>query len=295
MQKSTDPIVYRGMTANQISEGYDDNLTIPNFTSLLQENRERAKVLKDKLNPVQDVAYGKESIQKLDIYAPKDAKELPVLIDIHGGGWTAGSKNPRAIPAEAIMSQGVIWVPIDYGLAPEYGMEDMISHVRSAIGWIYKNIAQYGGDPARLYISGQSSGGHLAATTLMPNWHEAFGVPDNVIKGIIALSGIYDLDGLIFSSKNETQQTLQLTTEEARRFSPFYHLPKKSISSIIAYGDKEPLLYAREAKGYAEELENTGHKVSLIEVPDANHFDMINTLAISDGHLFKAVMKMIFS
>lgn len=295
MTKSTAPIVYRGMTASQAAEAYDDTISIPNFYMLLQENRKRAKDIIDKLNPIQDIAYGNEAIQKLDIYAPKLAEKLPVLIDIHGGGWTAGSKNARSVPAEAIMSQNVIWVPIDYGLAPEYRIEDMIFHVRSAITWIYNNINQYGGDPNCLYISGQSAGAHLAATALMPGWHEDFGVSKRLLKGLIALSGIYDLDGLIYSSKTETQEILQLTTDEARRFSPFYHLQNSSIPSIIAYGDKEPLAYRREAEDFAKELETSGYNVSLIVVPDANHFNMINELANSKGILFNAVMKMIFS
>lgn len=129
MQKLSAPIIYKGMTAQDLAEAYDDSISIPNFYALLQENRERAKVIKDELDPFHDIAYGHKAIQKLDIYAPKSAKSLPVLLDIHGGGWIAGSKNVRSIPAEAILSQGVLWVPIDYGLAPIYRMQSIISHV----------------------------------------------------------------------------------------------------------------------------------------------------------------------
>jgi len=93
------------MTVNQLTEAYDDYKAIPNFDVLLQENRERAQTLKAKLNPIQNVAYGAEPIQKLDIYAPKNAKKMPVLISIHGGGWTMGSKNPWAISAEILMAR----------------------------------------------------------------------------------------------------------------------------------------------------------------------------------------------
>lgn len=295
MDNPVNPLVYRGMTASQAAEAYDDELTIPDLALLLQENRERAKVVKDRLNPICDVAYGNESCQKLDIYVPKHAKELPVLIDVHGGGWIAGSKNPRAIPAEAIMSQGIIWVTIDYGLSPGYRMEDIISHVRKATAWIYKNIRQYGGNPNRLYISGQSSGAHLAATTIMPGWHKNFDVSEDVIKGLIALSGIYDLDGIIYSSKTSIQEILQLSLIESRRYSPFYHLPNRSIPTILAYGDKEPLAYTVETKDYADALRNTDCNVSLLVVPDANHFDMINALAHIEGNLFKSAISMILS
>jgi len=290
-----DPIVYKRMTVNQLTKAYDDYKAIPNFDVLLQDNRERALTVKARLNPIHDVAYGSEIIQTLDIYAPKNAKKMPVIISIHGGGWTMGSKNPWAISAEILMSKGIISVPIDYGLAPQYRMKDIIAHVRYAVSWAYKNITQYGGDPNRLYIHGVSAGAHLASTTLMPSWHKDFGLPENVIKGLVAMSGIYDLCTLVHAPQTDSQKALQMTLEESRRDSPFYHLPKHSIPSIIAHGEKEPLiLYHLEANNYVQELQKSGCNVSLIEVPEANHFDMFNELTNTEGKVFKAVMKMLF-
>ncbi len=289
-----DPIVYNGMTASQLTEAYNDYKMIPHFDLLLQENRERAQTVKARLNPIQNVAYGTEIIQKLDIYAPKNAKNMPVLISIHGGGWTMGSKNPWAIPAEILISKGIISVSIDYGLAPQYRMKDIITHVRDAVAWVYKNSARYGGDPNRLYIHGVSAGAHLASTTLMPSWHKDFDVPEDVIKGLVAMSGIYDLCTLVHAPQTDSQKALQMTPEEAQRDSPFYHPPQHSIPSIIAYGEKEPvILYHLEANHYAQELLKVGCHVSLIEVPDANHFDMINALTNTEGKVFKAVMRML--
>lgn len=295
MSDNPNSIVYKGMTVNQLTEAYDDYATIPNLGVLLQENRERALTVKARLNPIHDRVYGPEDIQKLDIYAPKNAKNAPVIISIHGGGWTMGSKNACAIPAETLMSMGILFISIDYGLAPQYRMENMIAHIRQAIAWAYKNVAQYGGDPNRLYIYGMSAGAHLASTTLMPNWHKDFDLPEDVIKGLIALSGIYDLCTLVYASQADAQKALQMTMEEARRDSPLYHLPEHFIPSIIAYGEKEPLiLYRFEAHHYALELQKAGCTVSLIEVPHANHFDMINELSNIKGKVLQAVMKMLF-
>ena len=288
-------IVYKGMTENQLTEAYNDYKAIPNFDALLKENRERAQTIKDRLNPIHDIAYGSESIQKLDIYTPKNLKKMPVIISIHGGGWTMGSKNPWAISAEPLMSKGILSVSIDYGLAPQYRMKDIINHVRQAIAWVYKNIDNYGGDPNRLYIYGMSAGAHLASTALMPNWHKDFGLPENVIKGLISISGIYDLCTLAYAPQADSQKALQMTLEESERDSPFYHPPEHPIPAIIAYGKKEPLiLYHLEANNYAQALQKTGCNISLIEVPDANHFHMINELANTEGKVFKAVMKMLF-
>lgn len=185
MKERDDPVVYKGMTAKQLAITYDVFLAIPDAAGLLQANRERAKLVEAELKPIKDLSYGEVPIQKLDIYAPKGAKNAPVLIDIHGGGWTAGSKNPSALQAQAVMAAGGIWMPIDYGLAPEYSMDQMIDHVRLAISWIYRNIAQYGGDPNQLFIFGFSAGAHLAGTALMPGWHHEYGIPENAIKGAV--------------------------------------------------------------------------------------------------------------
>ncbi len=293
-QGNLDPIVYRGMTVNQLTEAYDDYRTIPNLDFLLKENRERAQAVKARLNPIQDLSYGSETIQKLDIYAPQDAKKIPVIISIHGGGWIAGSKSPWAIPAEILLANDIISVSIDYGLAPQYRMEEIITHVRYAIAWVYRNIDQYGGDPKRLYIYGISAGAHLASCALMPSWHKDFDLPQNVIKGLVAMSGIYDLCTLVHASHADSQKALQMTLEESWRDSPLYHLPKLPIPAIIAHGEKEPLiLYHLEASHYAQKLHNAGCEVSLIEVPGANHFDMINELTNTEGEVFRAVMKMV--
>lgn len=295
MDKLPDSTMYKGMTAHQLAELYDDVISIPHFYALLQKNREVAASMKEKLNPIHDVAYGDEPLQKLDIYAIKNANKLPVLIDIHGGGWVAGSKNARSVPAEAIISQGVMWVPIDYGLAPAYPIEDIINHVRAALSWVYHHISEYGGDPSQIYVSGQSAGAHLAATALMPDWHKTFDVPKECIKGLIALSGIYDFGSLIESDQTELKEQLKLTTlDESKRFSPYYQLPNSSLPVIISYGDKEPFGYMQEATDYAKALENVGCDVSLMIVPNANHFDMINEIGNREGLLFKKVMQMIF-
>src|SRR5574342_453631 len=117
------PIVYKDMTAEQLAKAYDVFLTIPDPAGWLQTNRAHAQLVEAELKPIKDLSYGEDPIQKLDIYAPADAKNAPVLIDIHGGGWTAGSKNPRALVAPAVIANATIWAPIDYGLAPEYSMD----------------------------------------------------------------------------------------------------------------------------------------------------------------------------
>ncbi len=293
---SQDQVVYKGMTESQLNDAFNVYKWIPNFDDLLQKNRERAQLVKAQLNPIQDVPYGRENIQKLDIYVPPNVTQAPVLISIHGGGWMMGSKNPWAIPAETLMSKGVISVAINYGLAPQYRMKEIIDHVRTAVAWVYNNISSYGGNPQQIYIYGVSAGAHLASTTLMTGWHEDYGLPNDVIKGIVAMSGIYDICTLFYAPQSDSQKALQVTLEEAMRDSTIYHPPEHPIPAIIAYGEKEPLIpYFFEAQNYAFELYKSDCNVSIIEVSNANHYDVINELAKDEGKVFQAFMKMVNS
>ena len=97
----------------------------------------------------------------------------------------------------AINDVGVLWVPIDYGLAPDYTIDQIVEHTRAAVAWVYRNITAYGGDPENIYVSGNSAGGHLTGALLMPGWHQTHGLSEQVIKGACAMSGVFDLQALV--------------------------------------------------------------------------------------------------
>ncbi len=101
--------------------------------------------------------------QVLDVYAPDGAKNLPVVFWIHGGGWQAGDKSMVAVKPKAFMEAGFVFVSINYRLLPTVDMGALTSDVATALGWVHKNIATYGGDPTRLLVMGHSAGGQLAA------------------------------------------------------------------------------------------------------------------------------------
>jgi arylformamidase len=259
----------------------------------MQESAELSGKAAQACPPVaKDVAYGETEPEKLDIYAPTGAEKAPVLIDIHGGGFTMGSKNGRAIPAPAVTAAGVIWVPIDYGLAPDFKMDQMIDHVRKAVAWVHANIADYGGDPDRLFVSGNSAGGYLTATTLMPGWHAEYGIPADAIKGAVPMSGLFDLEPIVLSAEGPNQ-ALEMTMEDALRLSPIRHLPDQGCPIIVTYGAPEVESFIEESENFAAAWKNAGSPVETIVVPDAHHQAMGRELANPDSELFQAVMKLI--
>ncbi len=284
-------IVYEGYTAAGLAESLNPEVTIDDLPAYQQENGALSAAARERLPGTCNIAYGAEEAQKLDIFAPAGSGN-PVLIDIHGGGWRGGSKDGRSLVAEAITGAGALWVPIDYGLAPAYRMDQIVDHVRSALTWVYNNIAEHGGDPDRIYVSGNSAGGHLTGATLMPGWHGDYGVPENVIKGACAMSGIFDLRAL-YHAEGGYKVELGLDLPTAETFSPLLHLPENGCPLIIGYGAPELDEFRRQSHVYYEAWKNAGFDATEVIVDGAHHFAMSRELANTVGALHKAVVEMI--
>jgi arylformamidase len=245
---------------------------------------------------VKDVVYGDTPRQKLDIYTPQDASGAPVLIDIHGGAWRMGSKNGRGHLADVLtVEKEIVWIPIDYGLAPEFGMDAIVGHTRKAVAWVWRNIADYGGDPTRIFVSGNSSGGQLAAAMVIPGWPQAYGLPGDVVKGVCAMSGVYDLTYMVGGAWGGPNDELKMDMETARRNSPIHNIPKTPIPLIIAVGGAEVTYMRFRALAYdfAAAWRAAGHEPQLFEVPERHHFDMARMIAQTDSELHAALMRMI--
>src|SRR6266850_623335 len=98
--------------------------------------------------------------------------------------------------------RGATVVLVEYDLCPQVTVSDIVRQTRSAIGWTYKNIIRYGGDPSKLFVSGHSAGGHLTAMALAHDWSKD-DLPNDLIKGAVATSGVYDLDMVMKISVQE--------------------------------------------------------------------------------------------
>ena len=135
----------------------------------------------------------------LDVYAPSGAKNLPVVFWIHGGGWQTGDKGMVALKPKAFTDAGFVFVSINHRLLPTVDMGTITRDVASALGWVHKNIAARGGDPARMFVMGHSSGGQLAALMCTDDrYAKAEGVPFTAIKGCVPVDAdTFDIPAII--------------------------------------------------------------------------------------------------
>ncbi len=141
--------------------------------------------------------------QVLDIYAPNRAESLPVVFWIHGGGWVTGDKTDVQIKPRVFCQRGFVFVSTNYRLLPHMEMEVLIRDVAKSLGWVHKNIADYGGDPNRIFVMGHSAGAQLAALLCIDHRYlKAEGVPVSVLKGCVPVDGdTYDLPRIIMTAE----------------------------------------------------------------------------------------------
>ncbi|MFN0054254.1 MAG: alpha/beta hydrolase [Planctomycetales bacterium] len=137
--------------------------------------------------------------QVLDVYAPPGAKRLPVVFWIHGGGWQAGDKSDVQQKPQAFLDQGFVFVSTNYRLLPDVDMTTIIRDVARALHWVQDHIAEYGGDPRRLFVMGHSAGAQLAALICIDDRYlNAEGVPLSSIRGCVPVDGdTFDIPAII--------------------------------------------------------------------------------------------------
>ncbi len=137
--------------------------------------------------------------QVLDIYAPKNAKNLPVVFWIHGGGWQTGDKTSVQIKPQAFVDKGFVFVATNYRLLPNVEIETIFRDIAKSIHWVHDHIAEYGGDPNRLLVMGHSAGAQLAALiSIDDRYLKAEGLSLSIIKGCVPVDGdTYDVPAII--------------------------------------------------------------------------------------------------
>lgn len=237
-----------------------------------------------------DLAYGPAGPrQTLDIFPPSKDK-APILIFIHGGYWYFNSKEPRRFPAEIFNDNDIAWVPINYRLAANANMDEIVEDVRSAVAWVYKHASEYGCDPEQIYVSGNSAGGHLTAELISDDWPEQFGLPPDVVKGACAVSGLFDLEPLLQCEPNEK---LNMKIDVAKRNSPIYHLSSTPTPLIVTCGANESEEFKRQAAEYAAYCSESAFPISYFTLQGHDHFSIIGEFANKDSQLFQALISMI--
>ena len=164
----------------------------------------------------------------------------------------------------------------------------MAEQVRRAVAWVHRNAKGFGGDADRIYVSGHSSGGHLAGVILTTDWPKDFNLPSDTVKGGLCCSGMFDLKPVRLSARSSY---VKFTDEMEQALSPQRHLDKLNAPLIVAYGTLETPEFQRQSRDFAAAVKAAGKPVQLIVADGYNHFEVIETLANPLGILGRAVLE----
>ena len=269
-----------------LDAAYDQAAYAPNREQLI-ERRVRDSV-RGRIGEPERLAYGPAEIERLDIY--RSARPAaPVFVFIHGGAWRSGRSKDFTGPAEMFLAARADYVVPDFAWVQDVGGSLMVlaDQVRRAIAWVFQNIARFGGDPNRLYLGGQSSGGHLAAVALTTDWRRDFGLPADIIKGGVCISGMYDLTPVRLSARSR-YVAFDDTTVAA--LSPIRHLDRLQAPLVVAYGTRETPEFQRQNREFAAAVEAAGKRVRLVVGEHYNHFELPETLGNPYGLLGRAAL-----
>jgi arylformamidase len=160
----------------------------------------------------------------------------------------------------------------------------MASQVRGAIAWLYRNAATLGADRERIYLSGHSSGAHLAALAAVTDWPAQYDLPPDAVKGAVCASGIYELRPVRLSARNDY---VRLDDAAEQALSPQRHIGQLGCELIVARAEFDSDEFRRQADEFARAA---GGRARLIEGKGLNHFEIAETLADPAALLGRAAL-----
>ncbi|MDW5318380.1 alpha/beta hydrolase [Rhizobium sp. PL01] len=260
------------------------------FEAEMGRYRRRSDEIRAEWLTAADIVYDEASGQALDIYGTAPDTLRPVFIFIHGGYWRALSKAGSAFMAGTLGRHGIATAVLDYRLAPAVGLDEIVREIRAAIAFIWRNGACHGLDPQRIYVGGSSAGGHLTGSVITGGWHVALGVPEDVVKGAMPISGLFHLAPI---AQSFVQEWLRLPPAHVAPLSPAANIPAAGCPIVLAYADGEPAGFRRQSTEFDRLWREAGFPSTLLEVAGRNHFDVLLDLAVEDSALTRALLKLI--
>jgi len=226
---------------------------------------------------------------RLDLFLPKQSQRAPVFMFFHGGAWRFGDKRLYPPLGQRFARDGILAVIPSYRLAPKNPWPAQIEDVADAFAWTVKHIAEHGGDTNRIFIGGHSAGGHLTSLlALHPEHLRKRGLSPAQIRGVVSISGVYDLD------VGEAMSQVFGTGREVRRdASPQFFVKSPVPPFFVSYCEWDYAMLPAQALRFDAALRQTGASSQLFFTPRDNHIYEIISMTHDDEATGQAVVKFI--
>ncbi|MBU2882807.1 alpha/beta hydrolase [Psychrosphaera sp. B3R10] len=289
--------MYRKLEKLELEKEYSPSSCIEDIQVYIARYAERsAQALwwaRETQSVLENLSYGSSDAEKLDLFVPHcDVTNSKTLyIYLHGGVWQELDKSVSGFAATNFQQHGDYFAVINYALLPDVNLAEIIEQNRRAIAYLYENASSFGFDPKRIVLIGSSGGAHIAAmmcATHWPKWRSdndiKISLPKNLVKGVVAISGIYDIEPITNTDINDV---LRLPEDQIAVYSPIRLKFKNNCPFVIAFGNNETSEFKRQSKEFAAHLEQQCIVNSVLEIESRNHFDVVLDLANVDSQLFK--------
>ncbi|WP_394779414.1 alpha/beta hydrolase [Undibacterium sp.] len=225
-----------------------------------------------------DLAYGPDPRNKLDIYVPAHLQgKAPVAVFIYGGTWNSGDRADYLFVGAALASRGIIAVLADYRLFPQVHYPGFLQDSAQAVAWTAAHIAEYGGDPAHLFVMGHSAGAYNAAMlALDPRWLNGAGISPAILRGWIGLAGPYDF----LPIENPDAKPVFFFPNTPPDSQPINHVSAAAPPTLLIASIKDNLVNpVRNTDGLAAKLKAAGVPVTVLHFDKTSHVSLIASMA----------------
>lgn len=265
---------------------YRTTQTIADPAAMLQRLIDKSTAYRKEHPGILDLAYGPGPDERVDIFLPdKGVAGAPVHIFIHGGYWYQCGKHEWSFLAEALTEAGAIVLVPRYSLCPTVAIGEIVAQMRTLVAWVAGKISNYGGDSTQLYLSGHSAGGHLVTEMALTDW-TSYGLPEDILKGVTSISGLYDLRPLL---STYVQEHIRLSYSDAVRLSPLLHARSISTALTVAVGGNEAKGFLRQMDEFTDVWQESGNTIRGITLTGHDHFSLLHEFSDRDGILAIAV------
>jgi len=259
-----------------------------------------------------DVPYVEQAqeLQKLDLFAPKEAKSLPVVVWIHGGGWQTGDKSGVQIKPQYFQDQGYVFVSVNYRLLPQVEMGTIVRDVAQSIRWVHDHVSEYGGDPRRLLIMGHSAGAQLAALICTDERYlKEQGLSFAIIRGCVPVDGdTFDIPAIIETAETRRRvhglpqakfghrEKFGNDPAKHRDFSAVTHVAKdRGIPPFLIMHVADHPDTTAQAQRFSQTLKEAGVSVTLYGGKETNHNKINADLGLPEDPGTKAMQNFLDS
>ncbi|HKK36184.1 MAG TPA: alpha/beta hydrolase [Paracoccaceae bacterium] len=273
----TENAVWLGLTQAELDRQYDQRALVPDMADRMARWAAAGEALRRRRPPAV-LRYGPHPDERLHLHPGRPGG--PVHLHLHGGAWRALGADDADFVAPALGAEGATVAIPNFSLAPAEPLPAIVDQIRRAFLWLRATVP----GAERLFVSGHSSGAHLAACLLDADWRREVGLPPDAPAGLTLVSGAYDLEPVRLSARNGY---LRLSAAEADALSPIRRLPSDPPPVAVFWGEGEHEEFKRQSRDVAAAL---GPAAIVAEALPADHFEMYDAFADPGSRVVQAAL-----